>query len=193
MLKLPIVEKIIREFKKNVEGTSERDAYEYINDNIEDYLSGINSATRGSDQLLVMMIGVVNLLVFIQDNWTGPNVKHVEPIVSTMNIDDDLLNPLSMQLADYPHDYSLRELTVDGEVIYKKLSYLQHLQLARAILIHNGDLLSSCAVRNDNYSNIHTHIYIKYMYSCSTNRIAVTCVVDSTSRADATTRHVRAL
>lgn len=87
MLKMPIVEKIMKEFKQNVEGTSERDAYEYINDNIEDYLSGLSSATRGSDHLIVMMIGVVNLLIFIQANWTGPNVKHVEPIVSHIPID----------------------------------------------------------------------------------------------------------
>lgn len=69
---------------QNVEATSDRDAFEYISDNIEDYLSGLSAATRGSDQLLVLLLGVANLLVFLQANWTGPTPAHIAPIVRTM-------------------------------------------------------------------------------------------------------------
>jgi hypothetical protein len=81
VFKIPVVAKIMSQLKQNVEGTSDRDAYEYINDNIEDYLSGLSSASRGSEQLILLMIGVANLLVFIQANWTGPSITNVEPIV----------------------------------------------------------------------------------------------------------------
>jgi hypothetical protein len=82
VLQLPIVQKIMTEFKQNVAGTIERDAFDSINDNIEDYLNGLSASTRGSQQLIVMMIGLAYLHIFIQANWTGPSVENVEPVVS---------------------------------------------------------------------------------------------------------------
>ncbi|KAJ1522894.1 hypothetical protein ONE63_002036 [Megalurothrips usitatus] len=120
VLSLPSSVEIFQHFQEYFENRNIEDS---LTRSVQSWLDADNSFER---QVQVLSVGVVALLAFVQDNWSGPNLEEsLAWLKQSCNIEsvDDFQSVL------------VSNLVLDGEAIVSVCRHLEFLAVARAALL----------------------------------------------------------